>query len=108
VGRIYATIPRDASPSLLLCSATAVSAVSFSFGFLPELPELAMLGLFCLLGILGCLSMWLCWKAYQKAAHRRSVLLYAILLAPFAFSIPAWWIGIFAMMLSSHYSGPFP
>ena len=38
---------------------------------------------------LGCVTMWLCWRARRVARHKTAVLIYAILLVPFAFSYPA-------------------
>lgn len=56
---------------------------------------------------LGCISMWLCWRARQKARHKTLVLCYAILLAPFAFSYPAWILFIYVWFRSGG-GGPFP
>ena len=58
--------------------------------------------------VLGCLSLWLCLKAHRKAKHKKVVLIYTILLAPFAFSYPVWFLFIWVMYTSGNYHGPMP
>jgi hypothetical protein len=57
---------------------------------------------------LGCISMWLCFRAWQKAARKWLVLAYAAVLAPFAFGIPAWMIILIVLFKSGRYHGPMP
>ncbi len=51
--------------------------------------------------------MWLCWRAVKQTRHKKLVLCYAVLLAPFAFSYPAWLVFIWASYVSG-YRGPMP
>jgi hypothetical protein len=74
----------------LLVAATVLSLVSLGLFFvlLPSgqmsKPLVALLPI-----LLGCVSMWLCWRARRAARHKIAVIVYAIVLAPFAFSYPA-------------------
>ncbi len=58
--------------------------------------------------ILGCVCLWLCIKARTKAKHKNLVLLYTVLILPFAFSYPAWLFFIWIMYASGKYNGPMP
>jgi hypothetical protein len=58
--------------------------------------------------LLGSVAIWLCIRARRKAAHKRLVALYAVVLAPFAFSYPAWIAILWMMYLSGRYKGPMP
>jgi hypothetical protein len=57
--------------------------------------------------LLGCISMWLCWRAGKQTRSKKLVLCYAVLLAPFAFSYPAWIVFIWASYVFG-YRGPMP
>jgi hypothetical protein len=95
-----------------LAFATLVAATSF---LLPEiapkvlaktlLNDLAF-GYFSIL--LGCVSMWLCVRARRKAVHKILVTVYAVVLSPFAFSLPAWMLFVWFMYASGRYNGPMP
>jgi hypothetical protein len=96
------------SPALVAC-ATGVAIASLSSAFILDPKTLnAQLAVGYTPILLGCLSMWLCFKARQKARHKRGVLLYAILLAPIAFCYPALMIFIWLMYVSGKYTGPMP
>jgi hypothetical protein len=102
-------VPNNSSPFALLIYAALIAAVSFSFGFLPDsIPELTAIGLIYLGGLLGLYSMLLCREAHSRASNKRSILLYSILLAPFAFGLPTWWLYFLGVLLSGHYHGPMP
>ena len=96
-------------PAVLLLTAAAISTLSFFFRDLvpgkPIVMEL-IVGYFPLL--LGCVAMALCVLALNKAAHKRLVILYAVILAPFAFSYPAWLIILWILYASGRYTGPMP
>jgi hypothetical protein len=53
-------------------------------------------------------SMLLCLRARQRAQRKRLVLVYAVVLAPFAFSYPAWILFLFVLYVSGRYTGPMP
>ena len=91
----------------LLGLATGLSAISLFFHIFigPGLATETVLGYTPIL--FGCVSMWLCWRARQKAQHKTVILLYSILLAPFAFSYPAWIVFIYVWYRAGG-SGPFP
>ena len=44
--------------------------------------------------------MWLCIRARKKTAHKRLVALFAVVLAPFAFSYPAWMVILWVLYVS--------
>ncbi|MGA3028090.1 MAG: hypothetical protein ABSF98_25345 [Bryobacteraceae bacterium] len=58
--------------------------------------------------VLGGASMLLCLRARQRAQRKRLVLVYAVVLAPFAFSYPAWILFLFVLYVSGRYTGPMP
>lgn len=58
--------------------------------------------------LLGCISMWLCYRAYRRATRKKLVVAYAVLLAPFAFSYPAWIVFLWMMFATGRYKGPMP
>jgi hypothetical protein len=58
--------------------------------------------------VLGGLSMLLCFAARERTRHKRLVIAYAVLLAPFAFSYPAWMMFVKVLYLSGKYTGPMP
>jgi len=96
-------------PRRLLVFATASAAISLFFHDLISSNSLTtevLLGYVPIL--LGSLSMWLCFKARARAIHKAWVLAYTILLAPFAFSYPAWLLFIWALYKSGRYHGPMP
>ena len=96
-------------PSFLLISATAVAAFSFFFHIFGSARSLAAetaLGYIPLL--LGCTSLWLCFQARKRAKHKGFVVAYSIMLAPFAFSYPAWFLVVSILFASGHYNGPMP
>jgi hypothetical protein len=98
-----------ADSAVLLVGATAVAVLSFLFHMITRQSSLlseAVWGYFPVL--LGSVSMWLCFKARKEAIHKGFVLLYAILLAPFAFSYPAWLLILWALYASGRYHGPMP
>jgi hypothetical protein len=74
----------------LLDAATALSALSLFFHlFIGQgLIAQAVFGYVPIL--LGFIVLWLCWRARGRTRHKTAVVLYAIFLAPFAFSYPAW------------------
>jgi hypothetical protein len=93
----------------LLASATAVAIVSFYFFALVKpngLTEEVFLGYIPVM--LGGVSMWLCLRARKKAARKRLVLSYAIVLAPFAFNYPASLLILWLLYVSGRYHGPMP
>ncbi len=96
-------------PAWLLVCATAVATLSFLFHIMATPRTLlgeTIWGYFPLL--LGFVSMWLCFKARNEAVHKGLVLLYAIVLAPFAFSYPAWLLILWVGYASGRYHGPMP
>ena len=92
----------------LLGSATVLSLVSLCFPFFVQPKSLIAQILIGYIPILlGCIAMWLCLRARKKARHKALVILYAILLAPFAFYYPV----AVALAWASYVSGgrgPFP
>jgi hypothetical protein len=52
--------------------------------------------------------MALCVLAINRAAHKRLVVLYAVILAPFAFAYPAWMIVLWILYTSGSYHGAMP
>lgn len=58
--------------------------------------------------LLGCLSLWLCMKARRKAKHKKLVVLYTVILLPFAFGYPVWLLFIWIMYRYGNYHGPMP
>lgn len=83
----------------MLFVATAIAVSSFCLLALPG-------QLFSYLPILlGCFSMLLCILARRRAVYKDLVTLYMILLSPFAFCYPAWFL-LFYVVLASGYQGP--
>jgi hypothetical protein len=96
-------------PVQLLALATAVAALSLYFNILVTSRFLlAEAGLSYVPMLLGCLSMWLCLKARAKSTHKALFFTYAIVIAPFAFSYPAWIFYIWVIYAFGHYHGPMP
>ena len=58
--------------------------------------------------VLGPVSVWLCLKARKRAKHKALILACTFLLAPIAFSYPAWTIYLWFMWVTGRYSGPMP
>jgi len=99
----------ETKPVQLLTLATAVAVLSLYFNVVVTSRFLlAEAALSYMPMLLGSLSMWLCLKARAKSSHKALVLTYAIVLAPFAFSYPAWMFFIWVMYASGHYHGPMP
>jgi hypothetical protein len=97
------------STGLLLVGATVLAAVSFSFHIIVRASSVgteAILGYIPVL--LGCICMWLCLKARRAAGRKWLVLSYAVVLAPFAFSYPAWSLILWVEYISGRYRGPLP
>lgn len=95
--------------TLLLAYATVLAALSFLFHMV--VPGNSLFGEVALAYVpvlLGCVSMWLCFKAWKGAAHKRFVIFYAIVLAPFAFSYPAWLLILWILYAAGLYHGPMP
>jgi hypothetical protein len=96
----------------LLFLATALAAVSLFFHQLitPRTPTSFLLELATGYTpiLLGFLSMWLCSRARAKARRKGLILTYAIVLAPFAFSYPAWLFFIWVQYASGRYHLPMP
>jgi hypothetical protein len=93
----------------LLAFATAAAILSMSFHILITPSSLlaeAVLGYVPIL--LGFLSIWLCCRAWARATHKTLVLVYAVVLTPFAFSYPAWLLVIWVLYKSGNYHGPLP
>jgi hypothetical protein len=96
-------------PAVLLIAATVISAVSFSFHMMATGKTLGaevILGYFPVL--LGFVAMLLCIWAGRKSTHKGLVALYAVVLAPFAFSYPAWMVILWVLYVSGRYKGPMP
>ncbi|HEX5226318.1 MAG TPA: hypothetical protein VFW44_01350 [Bryobacteraceae bacterium] len=92
----------------LLIAATCLAAISLSLDLLISARALVteiLLGYAPIL--LGSVAMWLCLQARRTAQHKTAVLLYTILLAPFAFSYPAWLAFVWIWYRAGG-SGPFP
>jgi hypothetical protein len=96
-------------PAILLAAATVISAVSF---FFHDIAKGQTLGAEAILGyapvVMGAIAMALCIRARKKTVHKRLVVLYAVLLAPFAFSYPAWIAFLWIVYISGRYKGPMP
>jgi hypothetical protein len=93
----------------MLLAATALAAISFAFHMIVRNRSVgteAILGYVPVL--LGCICMWLCFRAHRSAVHKRLILLYAVILAPFAFSYPAWVLILWVEYISGRYHGPLP
>lgn len=101
---------RIASANALLGFATAIAVVSFFsnniWSINRSLLTDALLGYVPIL--CGLVCMWLCFQARKKTYHKRLVLMYAILLAPFAFCYPAWFLILWILYGSGAYRGPMP
>jgi hypothetical protein len=96
-------------PAVLLIAATIISAVSFFFHMMAAgrtLGAEVILGYLPLL--LGFVAMWLCIWASKRSTHKRLVALYTVVLAPFAFSYPAWMVILWVVYISGRYKGPLP
>jgi hypothetical protein len=96
-------------PGALLFFAVALSAISFSLGAIIDPRSLGaqMIAGYIPL-ILGGLSMYLCAKSWKAAKHPRLILLSAVLLAPFAFGYPAWFLVAGISYALGRYHGPMP
>ena len=101
-------VSASSTPILLAC-ATAIAVVSPLTGqiFDPKTPNSQFLVGYIPL-VLGCICMWLCFRAQRQAKHRKMILLYAGLLAPFAFAYPAWIAFLCFEYASGRYTGPMP
>jgi hypothetical protein len=81
------------SPAALLITATGISALSFFFRDVMPAKPLALELIFAYFPLLfGGAAMALCILAINRAAHKRLVVLYAVILAPFAFRYSVWMI----------------
>jgi hypothetical protein len=94
---------------MLLACATVIAILSL---FVPRIVS-ANLAITRLIGFvapfpLGGISMLLCLEARQRTQHKRLVTAYAWLLAPFAFSWPAWMAYVAVLYFSGKYTGPMP
>jgi hypothetical protein len=58
--------------------------------------------------VLGCVCLWLCVEATRRAKQKWLVIGYMILLAPFAFSYPAWMLFVWVAFTYGGYRGPMP
>lgn len=97
------------STPLLLSCATIIALVSFLSARVFDPKNLnSQLAVGYLPIALGCVCMWLCFRARKRAKHKRAVLLYTALLAPFAFSYPAWLAFLCFEYASGRYTGPMP
>ena len=56
----------------------------------------------------GASAMWLCFVAHHRSKHRRAVIIYMFLLAPFAFYYPVIWIYLLYTEATGQYHGPYP
>jgi len=95
--------------AVLLLAATMISALSFFFHMLltgRTLGTEVVLAYFPVL--LGFVAMWLCICAGRKTARKGLVALYAAVLAPFAFSYPAWMVILWTLYASGCYTGSMP
>jgi dolichol kinase len=94
---------------MLLGCATAIAILSL---FLPEvflaMPFILHFVAYPIPLVLGGLTMLLCLMARQRTRHKRLVVAYAVFLAPFAFSWPAWMAYIAVLYFSGKYTGPMP
>jgi len=101
--------PNKFSSIFLLVCATLIALTSF---FASEFPIAKSLAGDLILGYgmlaLGCVSMWLCFQARQRSDHKGMVLFYTVILAPFAFGIPAWVAVLWWLFKSGRYNGPMP
>jgi pilus assembly protein TadC len=102
---------REAPLALIIC-ATFIGFVSFTLHLLVGALMKGSLSADLVAGYgsltLGFLSMYLCFKAWRASRRRWLVLLYSVMLAPFAFSLPAWLAFIWVMHATGRYSGPMP
>ncbi len=96
------------APFFLLVTATVLASLSFFFILLPIRSLPAQVGFGYLPLLLGCASLWLCLKARKRAKHKVLVIVYSVMLAPFAFSYPAWLLIVWILYSSGHYNGPMP
>jgi hypothetical protein len=97
------------STAVLLITATIISTLSFSFHLLAPTERPVMESIFAYLPLLfGGVAIGLCVRAINKASHKRLVMVYTVILAPFAFSHPAWMIILWILYTSGHYKGAMP
>lgn len=100
---------RSTNAAPLLSAATAVAGLSFFWHTLSWTKSLyaeTVLGYVPL--ALGVVCLWLCLKARGRTTYKRLVLCYSVILAPFAFSYPAWMLVVWIAFESGHYNGPMP
>jgi hypothetical protein len=103
------TPKRALSCPVLLACATAIGILSlFSHGIVSATPLVVWIEDGYVPLVLGGLSMLLCFVARQRTRHKRLVVAYAVLLAPFAFSYPAWMLFLWVMCASGKLAGPWP
>jgi hypothetical protein len=96
-------------PAVLLVAATILSAVSFLFQIMATAKTLgAQIAVGYIPVAMGFVAVWLCIRARKRSAHKRLVALYAVVLAPFAFSYPAWTVILWVLYVSGRYKGPMP
>jgi hypothetical protein len=96
-------------PAAPLVAATAISAVSFFFHMFAAAKTLGTDLIVAYIPLLlGLAAMWLCFVAIRRTAHKRLATVYAVILAPFAFSYPAWMALIWMLYISGRYAGPVP
>lgn len=98
------------SITLALIGAMAIAAVSLFIVQFIQIVEGGDLAIEVFVGsapvVLGCIAMGLCYKAYARAMRKKLVVAYAVLLAPFAFSYPAWIVFLWLMFATGRYKGP--
>jgi hypothetical protein len=105
---LRAYLPNNAPTPVLLSYATIltfVSCLTLAHANLRSVPHL-IIGYIPF--VVGGVTMWLCAKAHQRSSHRTAVVVYTILLAPFAFFFPVAWIYLFYMEATGQYHGPYP
>jgi hypothetical protein len=107
-GRIF-HVRAQGGPVGPLIAATAISMVSLFFNQLADGKTLATELVFSYVPLLlGLAAMWLCVLARRRTARKRLVTLYAVILAPFAFSYPAWMVLLLVAYKTGSYTGPMP
>lgn len=94
---------------MLLISATAISTASFLLHVPAVDHPLGLALIFAYIPLLfGSVAMLLCVLALLKSKRKSLVLVYTVVLAPFAFSYPAWIIILWVLYTSGGYKGPMP
>lgn len=96
-------------PSALLAIATVLAVVSLFFHRMFPIHGLwAQLALGCMPILIGCVWASITYRAWQRSSRHWAVALYGFVIAPMAFSYPAWILFVWVMWVFGKYNGPMP